>query len=118
MKRKFIYFMISCLFAVLTTININAESVSSALKEKENNIVLIVNTKNTNAKNYTILNINKIEPQKRIIEAKEQFYSFDDIPNIEVVNKIEGLFPIIAKKINLIFNNSILLRYESRVLRL
>lgn len=116
MKMKFIYFLISCMFAVITTVSINAENVSSAFKEKETNIVLMVNK--VNIKNYTALNINRIEPQKRIVEDKEQFYSFDAVPDIEVISKIVGLFPVITEKVNLIFNYSILLRYESRVLRL
>ena len=119
MKMRFVYFIISCMFAILTTMNVSTENMSSALKEKESsNIVLMINNKKTNNRNYTALNINKVEPQKRIVEEKEQFYSFDAISDIEVITKIEKLFPTITKKINLISNNSILLRYESRVLRL
>lgn len=118
MKRKFIYLIISCVFALITTISINTENISSALREKETNIVLIVNNEKGNVKNYTTLNINKIEPQKRIVEEREEFYPFNDSSNIEVITKTEGLFPNETKKINLIFNISILSRYESRVLRL
>lgn len=118
MKRKFIYLIISCIFALITTISINTENISSAFKEKETNIVLIVNNEKGNVKNYTTLNINKIEPQKRIVEEREEFYPFNDSSNIEVITKTEGLFPNETKKINLIFNISILSRYESRVLRL
>lgn len=119
MKIKLFYFIISCIFAILTSTNNRIDRVHSQFKEKEQNILLL-EIQESKIKNYTPILVDKIEPANNFtnkLKGKFDFF-YEDIfcseINKEIVKKsneveiLDGNF----------FYYTILYRYKSRVLRI
>lgn len=76
MKIKLFYFIISCVFAVITSTNNKIDKVHWQFKEKGQNILLL-EIQESKIKNYTSIFINKIEPENDLTnKIKENLKSF------------------------------------------
>lgn len=119
MKAKLFYFIISCIFAVVTSTNNKIDKVHFQFKEKGENILLLEMQENK-IKNYTSILVNKIEPESNFtnrIKGKFDVF-YENIFNAEISKEINR-----NKKEKEISDKTlpyytILYRYKSRVLRI
>ena len=109
MKAKLFYFIISCVFAVVTSANNKIDKVHFQFKEKGQNILLLEMQENK-IKNYTPIFTNKIKGKFDIF--------YENIFHTEISKEINR-----SKKEKEITDKilpyyTILYRYENRVLRI
>ena len=119
MKIKLFYFIISCIFAILTSTNNRIDRVHSQFKEKEQNILLL-EIQESKIKNYTPILVGKIEPANNFtnkLKGKFDFF-YEDIFRSEINKEIVKK----SNKVEILDDNffyyTILYRYKSRVLRI
>ena len=119
MKIKLFYFIISCIFAILTSTNNRIDRVHSQFKEKEQNILLL-EIQESKIKNYTPILVDKIEPTNNFtnkLKGKFDFF-YEDIFHSEINKEIVKK----SNKVEILDDNffyyTILYRYKSRVLRI
>ena len=119
MKIKLFYFIISCIFAILTSTNNRIDRVHSQFKEKEQNILLL-EIQESKIKNYTPILVDKIEPENNFtnkLKGKFDFF-YEDIFRSEINKEIVKK----SNKVEILDDNffyyTILYRYKSRVLRI
>lgn len=118
MKIKLFYFIISCIFAIVTSTNNRIDKVHSQFKEKGQNI-LFLEIQESRIKNYTSIFVDKIEPvnnfSSKLKGRLDFFYEniFHSESNKETIKRNEGE----ALNYNLVYY-TILYRYKDRVLRI
>lgn len=119
MKIKLFYFIISCIFAILTSTNNRIDRVHSQFIEKEQNILLL-EIQESKIKNYTPILVDKIEPANNFtnkLKGKFDFF-YEDIFRSEINKEIVKK----SNKVEILDDNffyyTILYRYKSRVLRI
>ncbi len=115
MKRKFLYFMIACIFAIVTTTNATQNTSLPIFREVTTNRIFEDIQKN-NEKNYPLFTIKKIDMERGIIHKDDIIY-LGDILKIEINSLPEIKIESIEKTIRLRPDYTILSRYKNRVLR-
>ena len=115
MKRKFLYFIIACVFAIVTTSSATQNTSLPVFREVTTNRIFEDIQKN-NEKNYPIFTIKKIDMEKGVIHKDEIVY-LEDMLKIEVFSLPEMKTELIEKVIGLRPDYTILSRYKDRVLR-
>ncbi len=119
MKIKLFYFIISCIFAIVTSANSKIDIVHSQFKENGKNILLL-EIQESKTKDYTLLLVDKIEPENNLnnrLRSRFEFF-YEDVFS----SKIKKEFDKINNEIEIINVDlpyyTILYRYKNRVLRI
>lgn len=115
MKRKFLYFIIAYVFAIVTTSSATQNTSLPVFREVTTNRIFEDIQKN-NEKNYPIFTIKKIDMEKGITHKDEIVY-LENMLKIEVCSFPGMKTELIEKVIRLSPSYTILSRYKSRVLR-
>lgn len=119
MKIKLFYFIISCVFAVITSTNNKIDKVHWQFKEKGQNILLL-EIQESKIKNYTSIFINKIEPENDFtnkIKGKFEIF-YENVFHAEIseeINRNNKEAEITGRELPYY---TILYRYKDRVLRI
>lgn len=118
MKRKIFYFIISCIFAVVTSANTPSQ-VDFIFELRVPQSSILNNEIKKKEKDYTSIILSKIEPvQKNILKNNFEEYTFTDFEDIEVEKNTIDSDRLIEKREGIPPSHTILYRYSTRVLRI
>ena len=115
MREKILYFMISCVFAIVTTSSAAPNTSQPVFRETTTDRLFEAGQGNSE-KNYVILTLEKVKMESRLAPKEDIFWS-------EVFFKTEGSSvpgiktELIEKTIGVRADYTILSRYKERVIR-
>lgn len=115
MREKILYFMISCVFAIVTTSSAAPNTSQPIFRETTTDRLFEVGQENSE-KNYVILTIEKVKMESRLAPKEDIFWS--DIFFKTEVFSVSGIkTELLEKTIGIRPDYTILSRYKERVLR-
>lgn len=115
MKQKFLYFIIACIFAIVTTSSATS-NISLPIFQETTTNQLFEDIQKNNEKNYPLFTIKKIDMERGIVHKDDIIY-LEDMLKIEMYSLPELKSELIEKIIRLRPDYTILSRYKNRVLR-
>lgn len=119
MKRKIFYFIISCIFAVITSANTTSQTADIIFRAETEQSSILNNENEKKTKDYTSITLDKVQlVKKAVLKNNFEEYTLIDFEDIEVEkNSIEN-DRLIEKNVGTPPSYTILYRYKTRVLRI
>lgn len=115
MRERILYFIISCVFAVVTTSSVAPSTSQPIFRETTTDRIFEDNQKNSQ-RNYTVLTLKRVEMENKITSKEDIFW-----PSILLKSEPFSIPEIktepLEKTIRLRPSYTILSRYKERVLR-
>ena len=110
MREKILYFMISCVFAIVTTSSAAPNTSQPVFRETTTDRLFEAGQGNSE-KNYVILTLEKVKMESRLAPKEDIFFKTEgsSVPGIKT--------ELIEKTIGVRADYTILSRYKERVLR-